>query len=266
MNRRGRVLLLLATTVALGGLFALWWERDGAPQRPRDVLGPATPFDRYELVSTAEAAGDTAGTAFSISDRGVWLTARHVVENCRRTAIVVAPGHGVIAEPRLFGMGETAILITKGGEAPLVPAPGGSLKRRMTAWHPGYPGDAPAVAVSRLVGRRTLVEHGARLALIPVLVWKRAPEDGAPHDLRGLSGGPALNAAGQVVGVTIAADAQTGEVFTTTVNAVRIATRRAGVDFRPGAMDAPALAQPEAYAAGLRRRLSIAQVVCLNRS
>lgn len=266
MNRRARGLLLLATTVASAGLFALWLERDGAPQRPRDVLGPATPFDRYELVSTAAAAGDTAGTAFSISDRGVWLTARHVVENCRRTAIVVAPGHGVIAEPRLFGMSETAILVTRGGEVPLVAAPGGSLTRRMTAWHPGFPGDAPAVAVSRLMGRRILVEHGARLALIPVLVWKRAPGDGAPRDLRGVSGGPALNAAGQVVGVTIAADPHSGEIFTTTLNAVRIATRRAGVNFRPGIAAAPALTDPNAYAAGLRRKLSVAQVVCLNRS
>src|SRR4051794_16733812 len=81
-------------------------ERSDAPPAPPPsaasdtegaILGPSTPFDPSVAVEVADKAEPAAGTAFSVSDSGVWVTARHVVDGCTQTALVVAHGQGVEA-------------------------------------------------------------------------------------------------------------------------------------------------------------------------
>ena len=61
-------------------------------------LGPASPFDPAVVVEVPGETKPGSGTAFSVADNGVWLTARHVVEGCGQTALVVAEGRGVRQE------------------------------------------------------------------------------------------------------------------------------------------------------------------------
>ena len=77
-------------------------ERADTPPPPPPVaggeglpLGPASPFDPQVVVDVPGKAEPGVGTAFSVSDSGVWVTARHVVDGCTQTAIVVAEGRGV---------------------------------------------------------------------------------------------------------------------------------------------------------------------------
>ena len=102
-------------------------ERADAPPAPPPTteaegaaLGPASPFDPAVVVQVADKTQAGAGTAFSISPAGVWVTARHVVEGCKSVAIVIQPGSGVAAIARIDPRGETAVLITRGG-APALP-------------------------------------------------------------------------------------------------------------------------------------------------
>ncbi|HEY3696650.1 MAG TPA: serine protease, partial [Phenylobacterium sp.] len=95
-------------------------ERADAPPAPPDAgegtpLGPASPFDPSVVVDVPGQARPGAGTAFSVNDDGVWVTARHVVDGCKTAAIVVGEGRGVAAKVQIDPRGEAALLLTEGG-------------------------------------------------------------------------------------------------------------------------------------------------------
>jgi S1-C subfamily serine protease len=236
-----------------------------APEVEGEVLGPSSPFDPSVVVDVPSENGPATGTAFSIAESGVWLTARHVVEGCRTTAIVVGAGQGVAANVTIDPKGEAAILTTDGGAPALPLALTANLRRGERAFHPGYPQGEPGEATSKLIGRENLVVRGRGARSEPVLVWAETGRtEGLNGSLGGLSGAPALDSEGRVIGVTIAESPRRGRIYTTapeTVEATLASTRRR--------YTAPALATtltPDNYfrvADSLRRDLRVAQVVCL---
>ncbi len=227
-------------------------------------LGPASPFDPAVVVEVPDAMKPGSGTAFSIADDGVWLTARHVVDGCRQAAIVVADGRGVAASVKIDVRGEAAVLTTEGG-APAMPL-GLSLplQRGERAFHPGFPQGHPGEVTSRLLGRETLVVKGRGARKEPVLVWAEVGRtDTLDGPLSGLSGAPALDAAGRVVGVTIAEAPRRGRIYTTapeTVGQILAANPRRASTFAVGE---PITTENYGRVAdSLRRDLRVAQVVC----
>jgi S1-C subfamily serine protease len=238
-------------------------ERSDAPPAPPSTPGggatlmpPASPLDPSLPVSKPAATGPGAGTAFSVADTGVWVTARHVIAGCARLVIVVADGHGVAAFERSPATGEIAILTTHGG-APALPIGASSgLPRGERAFHPGFPGGAPGEVATRLIGRRNLT-----------LVWAEdGHTEGMARSLGGLSGGPALDSGGRVVGVTLAQAPRRGRLYTTTPEALDRALAAAGVKpAQDAAGESIATDNYGRVADDLRRSLSVAQVVCLSR-
>ena len=247
-----------------GGAILLQPRRKPPPPAPKSVgfpLAPATPFDPAVTPQPTDPRGAGAGTAFSVDPRGVWLTARHVVEGCARVVIVVGHGRGVSATPRIDPATETAILLTNGGAPALPVAPNADLIQGAMAFHPGFPHGRPGEAASRLLRRGTLVLRRHRE---PVLSWKEI--DRRPFqfgNLAGLSGAPALDERGRVVGVTVAESPRRRELFTTTPASLRAALAAAGV--RGESLPDSPLSQ-ETYGAAsdaLRGALKVAQVACL---
>lgn len=237
-----------------------------APEVEGEVLGPASPFDPSVVVDVPDETGPATGTAFSIAESGVWLTARHVVDGCGTTAIVVGDGRGVAARVNIDPRGEAAILTTDGGAPPLPLALANELHRGERAYHLGYPQGEPGEATSKLIGRETLVVRGRGARSEPVLVWAETGRtEGLRGTLGGLSGAPALDAQGRVIGVTIAESPRRGRIYTTapeTVEATLASTRRRYA----GSPGGPTIT-PDNYfrvADGLRRDLRVAQVVCLS--
>ena len=229
------------------------------------VLGPSSPFDPSVAVKVPQTPSPGAGTAFSIADDGVWLTARHVVEGCQQVAVVVAPGRGVTAQVQLDPRGEAAVLTTVGG-APAMPL-GINLPMRRgdRAFHPGFPQGQPGEVTSRLLGRENLVIHGRGARSEPVLVWAEVGRtDTLGGSLSGLSGAPALDVAGRVIGVTIAEAPRRGRIYTTapeTVGRTLAATHRRAATFAVGE---PITTENYGRVAdSLRRELRVAQVTCL---
>ncbi|HEX2559596.1 serine protease [Phenylobacterium sp.] len=234
-------------------------EEEGAP------LGPATPFDPSVLVEVPDQAQPGVGTAFSISDDGIWLTARHVVDGCATTAIVVGEGRGVAAKVHVDPRSEAAILITEGGAPPLPLGLDQPLRRGERAFHLGFPQGEPGEATSRLIGRETLVVRGRGARTESVLAWT---ETGRTETLKGtlagLSGAPALDSAGRVIGVTVAESPRRGRIYTTAPETVRatLATIAAPTETAPPSEPIT----PDNYgraADDLRRNLRVAQVMCL---
>lgn len=236
-----------------------------APKSRAGDFPPASPFDPTIIVDAPSVSSPGAGTAFSISSGGMWLTARHVVEGCARTAIVVGKGQGVAAEVRLDPHGETAVLITQGGAPALPLAPRRSLKAGMTAFHAGFPNGHPGFVASRLVRRETLVLRGRHTRRESVLAWAESEDQGPfPRSLAGLSGAPALDSYGRVIGVTIAQSPHHARVYTTTPGALRAAIARAHIQPATGALAAPMSSGSYGHISrDLRRDLRIVPVVCL---
>lgn len=247
-------------------------EKADAPPPPPPVageeglpLGDASPFDPEVVVEVPGQAEPGVGTAFSVADSGVWVTARHVVDGCTQTAIVVAPGRGVEAQVRIDPRGEAAILTTEGGAPPIPLGLDRPLRRGDRAFHPGYPQGEPGEATSRLIGRENLVVRGRGARKESVLAWAETGRtDNVKGSLGGLSGAPALDAAGRVVGVTVAESPRRGRIYTTspeTVTGALAATRQHAGGFAVGEP-----ITPENYgrvADTLRRDLRVAQVICL---
>ncbi|THD74351.1 MAG: serine protease [Phenylobacterium sp.] len=247
-------------------------ERTNAPPAPPPVaeaegalLGPASPFDPSVVVEVATKAEPASGTTFSIADTGVWVTARHVVDGCTQTAIVVGPGRGVAAKVAIDPQGEAAILTTDGGAPPLPLNLGAPLRRGERAFHPGFPQGQPGEATSRLLGRETLVVRGRGARLEPVLVWAEAGRtEGLKGTLGGLSGAPVLDDQGRVIGVTIAEAPRRGRIYTTVPETVQGALQTLRQPVAASAVSEPI--SPDNYgrvADDLRRALRVAQVVCL---
>jgi S1-C subfamily serine protease len=267
-------LVYLAVVAALLAAAVGRQERANAPPAPPPMpadegvlLGPVSPFDPQVVVKTPAAVGPDAGTAFSLADSGVWMTARHVVEGCGKLAIVVAPGRGVATTAHTDPRSEAAVLITRGG-SPALPLVGvRALRRGARAFHPGFPQNQPGEATSRLIGRERLITGRRGPRGEPVLGWAEAGRTGGlSDDLSGLSGAPALDGEGRVIGVTVAQAPRRGRLYTTTPSAVREALAAAGVRAAPDA--AGRIITTDNYgrvADDLRRALSVAQVVCLAR-
>ncbi|HWA63753.1 MAG TPA: serine protease [Caulobacteraceae bacterium] len=265
-------LVYLAVVVALTVAAIGRQERADAPPPPPPVpgeegmpLGPASPFDPSVVVHAPDGPGPDTGTAFSVSDTGVWLTARHVVEGCAKIAIVVAEGRGVAAKAHITPGSEAAILTTQGGSPALPLGLDRPLKRGARGFAPGYPQGRAGEIATRLLGRENLLMRGRGARTEPVLVWAEVGRtDGLKGTLSGISGAPTLDEAGRVIGVTVGEAPRRGRIYTTTPEAVRAALAANHVPPSPGAAGQP-IGVDNYYrvADTLRRDLRVAEVVCL---
>jgi serine protease Do len=226
-----------------------------------------------EVLVPQSLSPSQTGTAFSIAQSGVWLTARHVVQDCRQVAVIVAAGRGVVAEVRLDPRADIAVLLTQGGTPPLpmateVPAVAGAL-----AFHPGFPQGSAGEVASRYLGQQTLHGRGRAARDQPVLGWAEVGRtEGLSGSLAGLSGAPTLDVAGQVVGVTLSETPRRGKIFSTTPASLAAALRLAGPTKTLESLDSVldgSVGEPitvENYgrvADSLRRDLRVVRVACL---
>ena len=241
-----------------------------APPPPDEVegalLGPVTPFDPAVTVNAPDIPFQPAsGTAFSIAAEGRWVTARHVVEGCRRPALVVGGGRAVAADVRLAPRADVAVLLTRGG-APAIPvAVDRPMRRGMRAYHPGFPQGRAGEVTSRLLGRETFKVRGRGARDEPVLAWAEVGRTiGLEGTLSGLSGAPALDRMGRVVGVTIAEAPRRGRIYTTAPDTFGAAVRGIQRADEPTLTESLTVANYGVLSDDLRRSLRVAQVVCLS--
>lgn len=241
-----------------------------APPAPDDaegaLLGPVTPFDPAVTVNAPDIPFQpSTGTAFSIARTGRWVTARHVVEGCRRPAILVGGGRAVAADVRLAPRADIAVLETVGGPPALPLAPQDSLRQGQRGFHPGYPQARAGEVTSRLLGRETLNIRGRGERDEPVLAWAEVGRtDGLDGTLAGLSGAPVMDRQGRVVGVTIAESPRRGRIYTTSPDTFQPTVREVQGADEPVTGRVVTVDNYGLVADDLRRDLRVARVVCLS--
>jgi S1-C subfamily serine protease len=240
-------------------------DPDMAQQGPGAYLPPPSEFDPEVLVEVGPAASGL-GSAFAISEDGWWITARHVVDECNAVGLLVANGAATrVREVKVARFADLALLKTNG--APVALALDTSERQfqvNQRAYHVGFPQGRPGEAYSRLIGRETLVARGRYATEEPVLAWAVLGRTiGLNGSLAGISGGPALSANGQVIGVTVAESARRGRIYTAAPSSIQRLLRVEQVR----ADGAPTERMtPDDYGVqsdNLRRSLAVAQVVCV---
>lgn len=264
------LLYIIVITVVVFVLFRVD-QRSNAPEALPDApetgafLPPPSQYDPAVLVEVGPVASGM-GSAFAISQEGWWLTARHVVDGCQHVGLIVGRGSAArVTEVKRALFADIALLKTE--SAPLALALDSSERRFQVgqrAFHVGFPQGRPGEAYSRLIGRETLIARGRYDVEEPVLAWAELGRtSGLRGSLAGISGGPALSASGQVIGVTIAESARRGRIYTAAPSSVLRLLRVEQVE----ATGAPApRLSPDNYGQqsdDLRRDLAVAQVVCV---
>lgn len=229
------------------------------------VLPPASVFDPEVLVEVGPAQSGV-GTAFAIDPGGWWLTARHVVADCKDVGIIVGRRAAVrVKQVRPAPFADIALLKTdKAPEALAIDMHEDHLRIGQLAFHVGFPQGRQGEAVSRLYRREKLVAHGRYANEEPVLAWAELGRtQGLNGSLAGMSGGPVFDADGNVIGITIAESARRGRIYTASPASIARLLGIASVE--PEGEPAPPMTRanygPKADL--LRRSLAVAQVVCV---
>lgn len=235
------------------------------PVRPGPALPPPSARDPLMTIETGEKTNST-GTAFAIRDDGVWLTALHVVYGCDKVGLVIAPHRAVqVSRISQHPRADMAVLWTR-TKAPALAISPAALHVQQEGFHFGFPQGEPGEVSSLLLGRLNMRSVGRYRHTEPVVAWaerRRVPET---ETLGGISGGPALNAKGEIVGVTVAASKRRGRVMTTAPVSLQEMLSIAHV--RPDGIPSAGLNTGPYdgnfvnYGDALRGQLTVAQVIC----
>ncbi len=188
---------------------------DAGPEGSGPV-GPGTIRDEVIVIEDEGKRGRSqyTGTAFSIDDRGLWITARHVTHECDQL-VLLRPFRSPLPVTGLaeHNRADVALLQTEGGYEALhvnYQAP----QYNQEGFHFGFPRGEPGAVYSRLIGRKTLKSTGKRTYRETIHVWAekiRVPD--TDKNLGGISGGPILNRNGDVVGIHVAGSIRRGRSF-----------------------------------------------------
>jgi serine protease Do len=202
-----------------------------ADRRPN--LPPPSRFDDVTRVEAENTRNWTSGTGFAIGRSGVWLTARHVVIGCDR--VVVMDDNGRIAAKAqvtyLADNADVALVRTADGPTPLaLDLDESDLKLGSRAFHVGFPQGKPGEVTSKLIGRELMVTQGAWQGREQTLAFAETGRTaGLVGTLGGLSGGPAFDERGNVIGITVAESPRRGRIVTTSATSVMDALRDASI-------------------------------------
>ncbi len=228
-------------------------------------LGAALPDIRPsdpEILVEIGTRQSGAGTAFSVDGKGMWLTARHVVDSCDRVGIIAGSRSAVKVDKVIVSeTSDTAILKTRWSR-PALPMDLNSRRViREAGYFFGFPQGRPGEVAGTLLGRHQLVTRGRYNAEEAVLAWAELGRTrGLRGSLGGLSGGPVLDADGEVIGVVAAESPRRGRVYTVAPSSVRPLIPQ---DAKPARARAVTTDDFGKEADGYRRDRRIAQVVCL---
>ncbi|MGD2133641.1 MAG: serine protease [Maricaulaceae bacterium] len=237
----------------------------------REPLPGRSDFDEDVWVGVGQAVAAT-GTAFSVGD-GVWMTARHVVDGCDATVLEVEEGEGPRAsEPLGDADGEAlsaeiSIVTSPLSRAPLaLDVAEDDRGLGEDAYLIGYPTGVPGEVSGKLMGRATIQLRGRYAVGEPALVWAETSRtEGIEGHLGGLSGGPAFDHEGEVVGVMVAHAPRRGRIYTSAPSRIAAAVTDTGAETASDAATAGPIRDANYGEVGrrLRRDLRVAKVRCV---
>ena len=243
-----------------------------APETPRGAgrfLPEESARDPRLIVEVGDKPGSSVGTAFSIDRSGVWITAHHVTSGCDLVGLQKSNGRLVrVRQVSERPDADISILRTRGG-TPQMNVVRPRLRIGDDGYSFGFPQGSPGDVHGKVIGRGRMLTRGRYRKEEPVVAWtqvRRIPDMGS--DLSGISGGPWVNASGDVIGVHVAGSPRRGRSYSTDPRSLLAAISQVGirVSADPRSQPPAAALTPgrfNAYGDYLRRELIVAKVVCL---
>ncbi len=207
------ILLFIIFSGALGRA-----DRQDAPA-PLPELGPALPNARPSdpsIIVEVTERHSAVGTAFAIDKKGTWLTARHVVDGCDQVGLRMGGSNYVkVSVKSISQKSDTAFLTSKWKRPPLARDFSSARRVGENGFFLGFPQGSPGEATGTLLGRRRMVVRGRYRSNEPILAWAETGRSrGLKGSLGGLSGGPAFDKDGEVIGIVTAESPRRGRVYT----------------------------------------------------
>ena len=239
------------------------WQT-AAPKSKRNEISARAPLPREGVILDDGKRSSSTGSAFSISDDGTWLTARHVAEGCDVTWVQIAPKKALkVRRTVIHPRADVAVLETRGAPAGLRLADAAP-RRGDNAYNVGFPKGAPGAVHARFLGEMTMRHRGRRGYRERVNVWSEVSRiPGRFGSLGGLSGGAVFDDVGRIVGIVEAESRRRGRIMTAKPATIRDLLSRAGAKPKPGpdGGDFTGRTYPQT-ARHLITTLRVARVVC----
>lgn len=228
----------------------------------RPELGPLLPSDspRDEIILVDVAPSQSSvGTAFSINKKGLWLTARHVVDGCDRVGLRIGLGRTISVDAQIVQNSDLAVLRSDWARRPLPADLNSQRQVGEVGYFFGYPQGKPGEVVGSLISRSRMKVRGRYTNEEAVLTWSELGRSrNLLGSLGGLSGAPVLDKDGEIIGLITAEAPRRGRVYSVAPKYLR------GIITEPGTSTEPISLETYGVAADkLRRDRRVAQVICL---
>ncbi|MGB0906252.1 MAG: S1 family peptidase [Maricaulaceae bacterium] len=200
------------------------------------------------------------GTAFSIDENGTWLTARHVVDGCDEVGLNIGRGQIIAAETSLSQKSDIGVLKTKWHRKAMAHDIANPRRVGEHGFFIGFPQGRPGEAIGQLIGRNKMRISGRYKTEETVLAWAELGRTrGLKGSLGGMSGGPVLDADGEVIGIVAAESPRRGRIYSVAPQSMQ--------GFVPKANENENFTLEDdtfgLHADKLRRERRITQVICI---
>ncbi|MFN3230695.1 MAG: serine protease [Alphaproteobacteria bacterium] len=230
-----------------------------------DIRTPSPRGPRY-VVEDSGVQVNSVGTAFSIDEDGLWITARHVVGGCRGLGFAVPGLRNTLDAGRTTIHPHSDMALVQGPSSSaafdLATRPAG---RGTDAYHIGYPRGRPGDIRSKVIGHARMITRGRYRSDEPVVAYAEVERHPAfKGEIGGMSGGPIFNAAGQVIGVTVAGNPRKGRIIGTAPRSFARLFEEADQRPKAGRVSKPTLTPGTLKQTGdrLRQRFVVARLHC----
>lgn len=243
-------------------------RRDDPPPRRDEPRPPILDADRgrepvVNVIDKGPRDSDSVGTAFAIDADGNWVTAQHVVEDCRMVYVLVNGDWLPVSVLAIHPVADVAVVRSRNGGTAIQIAAADNLQLDQDGFQIGYPQFKPGATHVKLIGRvrvsRTKRGAAMELAYSWAEISRRPDFEGT---LGGISGGPIVDSRGVVVGVNILESSRRGRVTTSSPVSMQQAMSQARVTARSAATMTVNSDNLAAQADAVRASHAVVRVFC----